>query len=134
MSGLHASGWRHWAGFLVSGATAYVTDVAMSKVLYVYAGLALPLARVGGIGLSMVAGWLCHRRLTFRVSSRPTVAEFVRYAGMAWMAAALNYVMFLGLIWWWPAIDMALAIGIASLVAMVASYLGMRFAVFRTPE
>jgi putative flippase GtrA len=125
------TGARHWAGFFVSGLVAFSTDVAISKALFGYAGVPLWLARAFGVGLSMVAGWLCHRRLTFAVAASPSLAEFLRYAGMAWAAAALNYGVFLVIMWARPALEPAIAIFLASVVAMAASYLGMRFAVFR---
>jgi putative flippase GtrA len=125
------TGWRHWAGFLVSGGAAFATDVTISKLLHDWIGWSWPVSRFLAISLAMVVGWLAHRRLTFALSTRPTVAEFARYAGMAWVAAALNYVVFLALLWLLPWIEPALAIAISSGIAMAASYIGMRLAVFR---
>lgn len=125
------SGWRHWAGFLVSGLIAFGTDVAVSKVLHDAFGLAWAISRFVAISIAMVAGWLAHRRLTFAVVTPPSMREFVRYASLAWTAAALNYVVFLALLWIVPAIEPVLAIAVASAFAMVVSYLGMKLAVFR---
>ncbi len=125
------SGWRHWLGFLISGGIAFVTDVVLSKALHDAVGLAWPISRFIAISIAMVAGWLAHRKLTFAVATPPTLAEFGRYASMAWTAAALNYVVFLGLLWGFPALEPALAIAIASAVAMAFSYLGMKLAVFK---
>ena len=125
------SGWRHWAGFLVSGLMAFGTDVVISKALHDVVGWAWPVSRFLAISAAMVVGWLAHRRLTFAVVVPPSIAEFGRYVSLAWVAAAVNYAVFLGLLWGMPTIEPALAIAIASGVAMGVSYLGMKLAVFR---
>lgn len=125
------SGWRHWLGFLVSGLIAFGTDVVLSKALHDVVGAPWAISRFIAISIAMVAGWLAHRKLTFGVEASPTIREFGRYASMAWTAAALNYVVFLSLLWLLPALEPALAIAISSAVAMGFSYLGMKFAVFR---
>ena len=124
-------GARHWLGFLASGILAYVTDVGVGTSLATFAGLPWAVSRIGAILAAMVVAFLAHRRLTFAMPGKPTWPEFARYAGVAWSTAALNYAVFLALLWLWPALPPALAIAIASLVAMTYSYLGMRVAVFR---
>ena len=79
----------------------------------------------------MVAGWLMHRTFTFAVEARPSVAEFLRYAGVAWSASAINYGVFVLVLLAWPAVAPLAALVISSAVAMAFSYLGMRFAAFR---
>lgn len=119
------------AGFLMSGSFAFLVDVIMTKALAGFAGLPWGVSRIIAIAVAMVVAWACHRRLTFAVRTAPTIAEFIRYAGVGWSAAALNYVIFLVFIWVLPNYDKALAIGVASIVAMAYSYLGMRFGVFK---
>jgi putative flippase GtrA len=125
-----AHGLRHWLGFLVSGVLALSTDVAVSTVLADGLGVAWPLARPVAIAVAMVVGFFAHRRLTFAKRGRPTLDEFGRYVAVAWSAAALNYAVFLGLLWALPTLMPQIAIIGAALVAMVAAYLGFRFAVF----
>ena len=125
------SGWRHWLGFLVSGLIAFVTDVALSKAFHDVFGWPWAISRFLAISVAMIAGWLSHRKLTFAVATPPTIGEFGRYASMAWTAAALNYVVFLALLWLFPTIEPALAIATSSAIAMGFSYVGMRLAVFR---
>lgn len=117
-------------GFLVSGSLAFLVDVIVTKALTGLAGLPWSISRVIAIAVAMVMAWACHRRLTFAVKTAPTFDEFVRYAGVGWSAAALNYLVFLVFIWLLPNYDKALAIGVASIIAMFYSYLGMRFGVF----
>ncbi len=124
------SGLLHLAGFLVSGTLAFVVDVAVTKLLSEIAGVPWGVSRMIAIGIAMVVAWLCHRRLTFAVTTPISAAEFIKYAGVGWSAAVLNYLVFLAFIWLLPSIEKAFAIGTASLIAMVYTYLGLRFGVF----
>ncbi len=118
------------AGFLVSGSLAFLVDVVVTKLLSGFAGLPWGISRILAIGVAMVVAWLCHRRLTFAVTTPISVPEFVKYAGVGWSAAALNYAIFLIFIWLLPDWDKAVAIGVASLVAMSYTYIGLSLGVF----
>lgn len=125
----------HWAGFALSGAIAFGIDAVITKLLTLWLGVPVLGARLVGILLSMIGGWLAHRRFTFALSTAPTFAEFIRYAGVAWSAAALNYAVFAVIIYTWPSLEPLIALFLSSLVAMVVAYLGMRFTAFqRRPE
>lgn len=122
---------RHWLGFLVSGGAAFAVDALVLELLTALLGIAPIVARLIAISLAMVAGWLMHRTLTFAVQARPSVAEFVRYAGVAWSAAALNYGVFVAILLVRPGTEPLVALVVSSVAAMVLAYLGMRFGVFR---
>ncbi len=125
---------KHWLGFLISGAIAFAVDGATMKLLTHFFGMPILASRLIGITLAMVAGWLAHRHLTFRLATPPSITEFVKYAGVAWTAAAINYVCFAGILFVWPALEPLIALLASSAVAMGAAYLGMRFAAFRRPK
>ena len=125
---------KHWLGFLVSGVIAFAVDAGTTKLLTSAFGVPVLASRLAGIGLAMVAGWLCHRRLTFRVAAAPTLAEFLKYAGVAWTASAINYGVFAVILAIWPALEPVIALFASSLVAMAVAYAGMRFAAFRAPQ
>ncbi|RTL61384.1 MAG: GtrA family protein [Hyphomicrobiales bacterium] len=125
---------RHGAGFLISGTVAFCVDAITLQLLTTFLDIDPIFARLGSISVAMVAGWLSHRRLTFAVASPPTVNEFLRYAGVAWFSAAVNYMVFVALMLIWEDLLPVLGIAIASIVAMCVSYLGMRFAAFRVPN
>jgi putative flippase GtrA len=72
-----------------------------------------------------------HRRLTFAVPVPPSVAEFLRYAGVAWVAAAVNYAVFVLIVLGRPGTEPLAALVVSSIVAAIFAYLGMRFAAFR---
>lgn len=122
---------RHWLGFLISGGVAFVVDALVLELLTVVAGLHPIAARLVAISLAMVAGWLMHRTLTFAVSTPVSASEFLRYAGVAWTAAAVNYGLFVLIILARPATAPLVALVVSSIAAMTFSYLGMRFAAFR---
>ena len=82
----------------------------------------------------MFVGWLAHRRFTFRLTTPPSFAEFLRYAALQWSVAAINYGIFVVIVLVRPTIEPLVAVFISSLIAMVFSYLGMRFAAFRQPD
>jgi putative flippase GtrA len=122
---------RHGLAFVISGATAFAVDATVLALLTEVLDLHPIFARVFAISLAMVAGWLMHRTFTFVVATPPSFAEFVRYAGVAWTAAAINYGVFVLVILIDPEIEPLVALVISSMASMVFSYLGMRFGTFR---
>lgn len=122
---------RHGLAFLFSGTLAFLIDAAVLKLLTAVLGMHPILARLIAISIAMVAGWLAHRRFTFRVTTPPNLAEFSRYAAVQWTVAAINYGIFVAIVLLWPAIEPLYALFVSSLVAMVFAYAGMRFAAFR---
>jgi putative flippase GtrA len=122
---------RHGLAFLASGGTAFTVDAVVLELLTLVLGLHPIVARLAAIALAMVAGWLMHRTFTFAVKAPPSFAEFLRYAGVAWTAAAVNYGVFVLVVLGYPGIEPLVALVVSSVVAMVFAYLGMRFGAFR---
>jgi putative flippase GtrA len=118
------------AGFVASGALAFLVDVGVLSLLTRVFGFSPFIARPIGIGLAMCVGWLAHRRLTFAVQCAPTLAEFVKYAGVAWLAAAINIGLFSLGLWFIPTLAPEFMVVASSFGAMTVSYLGMRYGVF----
>ena len=127
---VHQSLARHGLGFLISGLIALAVDAGTTSLLTRGLGMSAFISRPLGIALAMVAGWACHRRLTFAVKTDPTLAELGRYAALGWSVAALNYAVYAGLLLAFPALAPEAALSASSIVAMAASYVGMRFGVF----
>jgi putative flippase GtrA len=123
---------RHGAGFVVAGLAATGTDLAVTSLTTRVLGLPPEVGRLVAIAVAIVVGWLAHRRLTFAVATPPTVAEFGRYVAVAWVAAAVNYTLYVLVLAVVPATPPEAALIVASAGAMAASYLGMRFGVFRS--
>jgi putative flippase GtrA len=136
-NGQAPKGLKHWLGFGISGTIAFVVDAGLLKLLLMTTTLPIGGARLLSISCAMVAGWLAHRRFTFNLQTAPTIAEFVRYAGVAWFAAAINYAVFTAILWMRPTLEPTIAVAFSALAAMVVAYLGMRFAAFHpkhTPD
>ena len=122
---------RHWGGFLFSGGSAFVVDAAINLALIHLAGFNPFVSRLISISCAMVWAWLMHRRVTFAVAAPPSFGEFVRFAAVAGSANALNYAIYAAILLVWPAVAPLAAQIVSTAVAMVASYLGFRFGVFR---
>lgn len=122
---------RHWAGFLTSGLIALSIDATVLQMGVHLLHLHPLAARLIAISCAMVGGWLAHRTMTFALRSRPTLAEFIRYAAVAWTTAAINYGTFAIILLGRPGTQPLLALVGSSLVATVFAYLGMRYGAFR---
>lgn len=125
--------WTHWLGFLVSGLFAFATDATVLEIGIRLLELDPLVARVGAILVAMIVGWLSHRRLTFRVAAPPSSAEFARYAASASTAAILNWAVYAFLLIMSPSLPPLGAMTMSSVVAMLFSYISMRYAVFGRP-
>ena len=122
---------RHGLAFLVCGFISLCVDGIILKLLTVFVGLHPFVARIIAISIAMVAGWLSHRTFTFALTTRPTVAEFLRYVTVGWLVSAINYGVFVAILLLRPTTEPLVALVASSLVAMVFAYFGMRFAAFR---
>ena len=122
---------RHWGGFLASGLIALTCDALILQIGILVFGLHPLAARLIAISVAMVAGWLAHRRLTFSLTSAPTLGEFTRYSAIAWTTAALNYVAFATVLYVSPGVHPLVALAIASILATFFAYIGMRYGAFR---
>jgi putative flippase GtrA len=122
---------RHGLAFLLSGSFAFLIDAGLLKLLIALLGFHPIVARLVSISFALVAGWLSHRRFTFRLTTPPTLMEFVRYVGVQSTVALLNYGIYVAVILLSPGIEPLLALVISSGVAMFFSYFGIRFGAFR---
>nr|WP_274706957.1 GtrA family protein [Allorhizobium sonneratiae] len=121
----------HVAAFGVSGLLAFAVDAAVLELLTRQAHLSPYLARIPSVGLAMVAGWLANRRFSFKVKTRPSLTEFIRYAAASSLGVAINYAVFSALIRFIGLIPLE-ALVAASAIAAGVSYVGYRFFAFRT--
>ena len=124
---------RHGLGFLAAGLLAFATDALVLEVCVRQFGAQPLVARIAAIGVAMVVGWLAHRRLTFAISTAPTIAEFARYALAGAMAAFINYGLFALILMLLPSLHRLTALVVSSAGSMFFSYITMRYGVFRKP-
>ena len=123
---------RHYGGFVLAGTLAFAVDVAVLHVLDEIMGISPLLARPFSIMTAMVVSWYINRTITFSMESRPSIAEFLQFAAVVWVAQAINYLIFAAIMLAKPDTPNPLAVALASLVSMFVSYMGYRFGVFRT--
>ena len=133
MSTVDHRSFRHWGGFFLSGGTASVVDAAITTALIHFAGFDPFSARLLAILVAMVVAWLMHRRITFDVTSPPSLREFAKFAAVAWSANALNYVIYAAILLVRPATWPLAALVVSTAVAAFFSYAGFRLGVFREP-
>lgn len=122
---------RHWGGFLASGGVAFVVDGGVMELGVRALGLPTLVARLIGIACAMLAAWICHRTLTFALTTKPSLAELARYVAAASTTAAINYVTFVAMLMCWPDMPRLAALAAASCLATIFAYLSMRYGVFR---
>ena len=124
---------RHWGGFIFSGLTAFVVDIAVTWLL-VQVHLDRFSSRLIGILVATVVAWLMHRRITFNVPYPPSVREFVRFFLVASSANGATYVTYTVILLLLPETPLVAAIVVSSGVGGLLSYIGFRFGVFHRFE
>ena len=122
---------RHWGGFLLGGALAFVTDGGILLALTKLAGVSPFVARIAGISVAMIVSWLVNRTITFAMKGPPSLAEFLRFAAVSWIAQAVNYGVFAAILLVLPGTEPILAFFLACLVSMIVAYAGFKHGVFK---
>ncbi len=116
---------------MLSGLIALACDASLLQLGILVLDLDPLAARLIAISGAMVAGWLAHRRLTFSLTTPPTLGEFIRYSATAWTVAAINYSAFAATLFVSPRTHPLVALVFASILATFFAYMGMRYRVFR---
>jgi putative flippase GtrA len=124
-------GLRQGAGFLAAGLMATATDATVLALLTRGFDANPYTARLAGIAIGTIVAFFAHRRLTFRVTTAPTAAEVSKFLGVAATSAGVNYTIYAGVLLLRSGTEPVLALLIATAVAMIVSFTGMKFGVFR---
>ena len=125
--------------FAMIGVVGYVVDAGITYAGARYLGLSPELARPPGFVVATVVNFLLNRAITFRGSGAPFWRAFARYWTVAAGGLAVNYAVYSACVQLAPRFGIAVAPAILPLfvavgvgVAMVATFLGFRFFVFRS--
>lgn len=118
------------ASFVLVGSLGFVADAALLALLLAVTQLGPFAARLLSIGFALGVTWLCNRSLTFRPSERGMLREGARYGGVGVATSIVNYLVYGGLLLALPGMPPLVALVLASLAAMVLSYLGYSRLVF----
>lgn len=116
--------------FVLVGGIGFAADAAMLVLLLAVTPLGPFTARLLSMGFALGVTWLCNRTLTFRPSGRGLLREGARYGGVGVATSIVNYLVYSGLLLAVPSILPLVALVLASLSAMVLSYLGYSRLVF----
>jgi putative flippase GtrA len=114
--------------FLLVGGLGFLVDAGIVAWL-ITLGVSPIVARVPSLATAILTTWLLNRSLTFRVASRPHLAELVRYAAVALTTAGLNFLLYTFLLH--LGVKPVLAIALATLGLMFVSFSGYRLFAFR---
>lgn len=119
---------RQMLGFAVAGAVGFLVDAGVLTLGASLLGLPPALARVPSFLAAVVTTWAINRRLTFRSSRPPSLAEFLHYLSAMLLGLAINFAVFLIVLW---LSDSAAALPVLALVpatlcGMAANFLTSR--------
>jgi len=114
--------------FLIVGGLGFVIDTGITLAL-IHLGLSAFIARLPATLSAMAFTWLANRRITFRLGTKPTGEEAIRYSTVAISMACLNYLLFSVLIM--LGLSAFLAITFATAIQIVLSFYGYKKLVFR---
>ena len=116
--------------FAVVGGAGFLVDAGMLALLLHVSPLGPFSARIVAIAAAMLVTFWLNRTFTFGRSDRSLAVEGTRYGGVGISAALLNYAVYAVILLVFPAVWPVLAVAVASVVAMVWSFLGYSRFVF----
>jgi putative flippase GtrA len=120
---------RLWR-FVLVGGIGFLVDAGVLMLLISATPLDPFLARIVSIGCALMATWLLNRTLTFGPSGRGLAREGARYGGVGVATSVFSYLVYSAVLLALPATPPLAALALASLAAMVLSFLGYSRLVF----
>ena len=114
--------------FVVVGGIGFVVDGGGTWLL-ARVGVPPLLARVPPLLTAIVVTWLLNRTLTFAVDKPGSRAELMRYATVALSSAAMNFLLYSGLVF--AGMPAPLAVATATVLLLMYSFVAYRRVVFR---
>ena len=119
------------ARFALVGGIGFFVDVGALAALHDVGGVDPFSARLVSTSAAALVTWRLNRAMTFGASPASQSAEALRYGLVAFLAAALNYALYAGLLLLEPRLHPVAAVVAATLIAMSFSYLGYSRWVFQ---
>ena len=116
--------------FALVGGAGFLVDAGVLALLLHVSPLGPFSARIVAIAAAMLVTFWLNRTFTFGRSVRSLAVEGTRYGGVGISAALLNYGVYAVILLVFPAVWPVLAVAVASVVAMVWSFLGYSRFVF----
>lgn len=122
---------RKLARFGIVGTIGFLVDGSVLWLLLETTPLGPFLARAIAIAVALAATWYLNRSFTFGASRRSIAVEGFRYGSVGITSAAVNYLIYSGLLLSLPILQPLAALVIASIAAMAFSFFGYSRFVFR---
>jgi putative flippase GtrA len=119
---------RTLPAFVLAGGIGFLAD-AGALALILKTGAHPLLARLVSILIALFVTWRINRRITFHAAGMGTWGEFARYLSVGASTSVLNYAVFAVLVSGFG-LGEFMALTMASLLAMAASYFGYDRLVF----
>lgn len=116
--------------FVCVGGAGFVADAGILTGLLAFSPLDAFTARLVSVACALCLTWFLNRQITFGASSRPIAAEGALYGGVGVSTSIVNYAIYSAILLVFPATLPLAALVIASVGAMVFSYLGYSRLVF----
>jgi putative flippase GtrA len=121
---------KRFARFVFAGGVGFVADAAALALLLGVTPLGPFIARILSILFALTVTWILNRYLTFAPSGRGLVREGARYGGVGLSTSVVNFLVYSALLFLVPSLPPLAALVVASLVAMVLSFVGYSRFVF----
>lgn len=116
--------------FGIVGTAGFVIDAVLLWLLLETTPLGPFIARAVAIAVALVSTWYLNRTFTFGASRRSIAVEGFRYGSIGLVSAAVNYLIYSGLLLSLPILQPLAALVIASIAAMAFSFFGYSRFVF----
>lgn len=119
--------------FGLVGVLGFAVDAGVMQALVTFAGWGPVQARAVSIPVAVLATWALNRTITFRDSDAPVLRSLARYIAVSATGAAVNFVVYTGLVLSSRTMAAAplAALAIASIVALLVNFLGSKHFAFR---
>jgi putative flippase GtrA len=125
---------RQFIRFAVVGATGFAVDAIVLSIFHYAVGLDPFTARLISMSVATLTTWRLNRILTFGASHRSQAHEGLRYATVAALSAAINYVVYAAVLLIWPHVPPIGALVVGAGAGMGFSYIGYSRVVFGAPR
>lgn len=124
---VNRAAWRELMRFCIVGASGYVVNLVVFKVLLDFGGLHYLMASVGAFCVAWVNNFALNRHWTFQKGHRPAMTQGGRYLAVSLLALAINLVVLRMLVGWGAGKLVSQAIAVL-VVTPVAFLLNRRWA------
>lgn len=127
-----AAGIRRFLSFCVVGGLGFLTDLGVLIAVMALGAGALS-GRAASFSVAVLVTWLLNRTMTFRTTAPPTLRELVSYLSVQIVGLLVNLAIYTALIAYGsgPFATPAMALTVASAIALAVNYAGANSVVFR---